>query len=176
MKSSSPLFIFFILILFSSCGSIQTYTDYDEEINYRNLTSFDFYKDMETGFDDLEEKRFKNALKEKLAVLQVEQTTKNPDFKVNFYSEIFQENHRHNIGVNIGTIGRNVSGNIGSRIPINTTKHILSITIEFAHPENNEMFWQGITEAKINPKSTPEEKKKQLEKMLKKLLKDFPPK
>ena len=176
MKYAKYCCFFIFIILLTSCGGIQSYVDYDEDLNYENFSSYNFYQDMETGVDDLEEKRIKSALKENLASDSIFLKNKNPDFKINFYAEIFQKDHRHNIGISIGTIGRNVSGNIGSGIPIHTTENILSITVEFAHPENNELFWQGISERKLNLKASPEERKKQLDKMIKKLFKDFPPK
>lgn len=171
-KSCIVIFLFLLI----SCKGIQSYTDYDDQLNYDLFSSYSFYNDMETGLDDLEEKRIKSAIKENLATDSIFLNDKSPDFMINFYAEIFQQNHRHNLGISIGTYGSSVSGNIGSGIPINSTENILSITVEFAHPDNNELFWQGISEAKINLNSTPEEKRKQLDKMLKKLFKDFPPK
>lgn len=173
---SRYFFIFFGLILFTSCGGVKTFTDYDENLNYSQLKTFDFYDPMETGMDDLDEKRLKKSLKEVLTEEGFEQTGTNPSFMINFYSESYEKKRQHNIGVRIGTFGRNVGGSIGSGIPIKSSENMMVITVEFAKPRNNELYWQGVAEGKLSPKSTPEERSTYFKKAVQKLLKSYPPK
>ncbi|HLS29812.1 MAG TPA: DUF4136 domain-containing protein [Flavobacteriaceae bacterium] len=174
MKRANIL-IFFSLILFTSCGGVKTYTDYDETLDYNQFKTFDFYDPMETGLDDLDEKRLKTSLREVLAEEGFEQQ-EDPDFMINFYSESYQKKRQHNIGVRVGTFGRNVGGSLGSGIPINSSENIINITVEFAETANNELFWQGVAEGKLSPKSAPEERRAYFKKAIQKLLKSYPPK
>lgn len=175
MKNISIL-IFFSLLLLTSCGGVKTYTDYDETLSYEHLKTFAFYDSMKTGMDDLDEKRLQSSLKETLIADGFEFNEEDPSFMINFYGESYEKKQRHNIGVNIGTYGRNVGGSIGSGIPINSSQNMLNITVEFAKPSNNELFWQGVAEGKLNHKSTPEERRAYFKKAVQKLLKSYPPK
>lgn len=175
MKTLNILVVFGLIFL-TSCGGLKTYTDYDETLDYKNLQSFDFYDRMKTGLDELDEKRFNSSLIEVLEEKDFIQKENKPSFLINFYSETYLKKRQHNIGVSIGTYGRNVGGSLGSGIPIKTSENILSITVEFVHPDTNELFWQGIAEGKLNPKNTPQERTAYFKKMIQKLLKDYPPK
>lgn len=168
------ILLLFALILLSSCAGIQTYVDYDEEIDYQAYKSYTYYTEMETGLDELEEKRMFQVLDE---IFQEKgyHSSDSADFKVNLYTEQFQKTSRHNIGLSVGTIGHHVSGHVGSGIPINSTQNMRSITIEIADASTDILVWQGIVEAKAPDHYTPKKKKAFLKKQIQKLLKQFPP-
>jgi len=170
------LFSLFLLIGLTSCSGLQTFTDYDETLDFEELNSFEFFDPLESGMDELDEKRFKSAVADILQEKEVNLSEENPDFKINFYLEAYQKNHQHNIGLSVGTYGRSVSGSVGSGIPIRRTTSRMSITVEFVHYHNHELFWQGVVDAKANLGLNPEERTAYFKKLAKKLLKNYPPK
>lgn len=164
-----------LLATLISCGGIQVYTDYDETLNYDQFHSYNFYKNLETNLDQLDEKRVVEALKGELKQKEFYLDSLQPDFRINVYSDQYKKNKQHNIGINIGTYGRHVGGSIGSGIPIRSSEQIISLTIEFADGKTNELFWQGVTESPISPNIRPEERSDLFKKMIKKVLKKYPP-
>lgn len=165
-------FLFLALLLFS-CGSIQVYTDYDENVRLEEMRSYDFYEDMETGLNDLDEKRVFAALEKELENRNFN-TSDQPDFKINLYTEAYQKHSQNVIGLNIGTYGNHVGGQIGSGIPINSTEDMLRITIEFARASTDELFWQGIVEDSMKPNESPKDREARLAQMIKKLMGKYP--
>lgn len=163
----------FIVLLFSSCGSIQVYTDYDENISWEEMKSYDFYEDMETGLNDLDEKRVFAALEKELENRNFT-TSNQPDFRINLYTEAYQKHSQNIIGLNVGTYGNHVGGQIGSGIPINSTADMLRITVEFANASTHELFWQGIVEDKMKPNESPKDREARLTQMIKKLMAKYP--
>lgn len=172
MKTRLICMLFCFALL--SCGGIKTYTDYDETAEFDQYTSFDFYEDMETGLDTLDQKRFTAALTDALK----EKGLKNkatPDFKINYYSDFFKNEDQHNINIGMGTIGSHVGGNISSGIPLRFKEYIISLTIEFVDAETDELYWQAIGEGKFNPNMPPEKRTEFFKKLAKKAVKDYPP-
>src|SRR5699024_6956053 len=129
-------------------------------------------KDMDTGLSELDEKRFLATLN-KVLKTRGYKTSVQPDFKVNFYSSIYEKEHHNNLNIGIGTIGGHVGGNIAGGIPIKSSTKMLSITVEFVDAQTNTLFWQGVVEGKLNTIRTPADRRKLFEKMTRKLLKDY---
>lgn len=173
MRKYSFLLCFIVVAM--ACGGIKTYQDYDETVNFAQYRNFEFYEDMETGLSDLDEKRFKSAID---SVLEEKDFSNddNPDFKINLYSETYQKDNRSALGIGLGTIGHNVSGNINSGVPIGRLDDMLSLTIEFVDAESNNLFWQGVVEGKFNKSTAGEDRKKIINEMAEKALGHFPPK
>lgn len=168
------ILIIFSFCLLTSCAGIQTYVDYDEEVDFQSYQTYSYYGEMETGLEELEENRLFQILDEALQDKGYS-PSESADFYINFYSDRFQKTSQHNIGLSIGTIGRNVSGQVGSGIPINSTQNIQSITLEIVDASAQILVWQGIVEAKAPDHYAPEKKKAYLKKQIQKLLKQFPP-
>lgn len=175
MKSTLSLFVILLVFSLTSCSSLKTYTDYDETLDLNQFKEFSFYEDMKTGMDDLDEKRFRAVLEEEL-IQKGFKKSEHPSFRIYFYSKSYEKKNRHNIGVSIGTFGRHVSGRVGSGIPITSTDHIQTVTVEFADAKTNTLFWQGVSEENMNRATNPQQKRALYQKMVKKLLKKYPPK
>src|SRR5699024_9696538 len=147
---TKPSLYLLLASLFTASGSIKTYSDFDETLDFSRYQNFALYNDMDTGLSDLDEKRFSAAL---VSVLEEKdfQSSEDPDFMINFYSKVYEENNRNHIGIGIGGGGSHVGGGISGGIPINMRKHIMSLTVEFVDATTNQLFWQGVAEAKFNP-------------------------
>lgn len=175
MKNINLSFILLIAFGLTSCSSIKTYTDYDKSINFKQYSSYSFFEDMETGLNELNERRFSKAVN---AVLQEKGFAQNdhPDFTINYYSEIYRKTNRNNLSIGIGTVGSHVGGNVSSGIPIETNNRMLSLTLEIVDSKKNILVWQGEADAKIKSNLNPKEQETFFKKIAEKILKEFPPK
>lgn len=175
-RSRLPLFVLFTVGVFTlaGCNSIKTYTDYEVTTTFKDYSSFGFYEEMDTGFNELDEKRVASLLTKTMEEMDLK-SGREIDFRINFYAETHEDIQRHNMHIGIGAIGGNVAGNIGSGIPLDSHRKIISLTVEFVDAQTDRLFWQGIVEAKWKPNLTPEERLKFFEKLITKLLKDYPP-
>lgn len=175
MVRYSKIAVLILLIALGACQSFKVYTDYDERMDFKEFSRFNFYPDMETGLDSLDHKRFSEALKNQLETQDMHFSS-DPEFEVNFYAETHREENRHRIGISIGTYGNHVGGNIGSGIPIGSRKDVLSVTVEFIDAQTHNLFWQTVVEARLKQKMTPEQRRDFFYKIAQKALADYPPK
>lgn len=175
-RFQSLFFVLFTLGVFTlvGCNSVKTYTDYEVTTIFKDYSTFGFYEEMDTGFNELDEKRVASLLTKNLEEIDLKADGE-IDFMVNFYADTHDDIQRHNMHIGIGAIGGSVAGNIGSGIPLDSHRKILSLTVEFVDAQTNQLFWQGIAEAKWKPNLTPEERVKFFETLITKLLKDYPP-
>lgn len=164
-----------ILLFTTACSGIKTYVDYDEKTDFEQYTSYSFYKDIDSGLDSLDQKRFMTALKGVMKENNFRFTPEDPDFKINFYSAAYKEDNAQNIGISIGTIGSRVGGNVASGIPIGGQRRFLSITVEFVNAESDILFWQGVAEGKFQRGLPPKKRRVFFQKTLQKLLQNYPP-
>ncbi len=164
-----------LLLTFTACSSIKTYTDYDNTVSFNTYKSYAFYDNMNTGLDSLNQARFTQALTTTLAQKGIEVST-TPDFKINFYSKLEEVTRQQNIGIGIGSYGAHVAGNVTTGIPIRSTKKVLRITIEFADAKTNTLLWESVVEGKYKSGRTPEQRITFYQKMAEKALAEYPPK
>jgi hypothetical protein len=168
------LYFLAISILLISCHSTKVYMDYDENANLNNYRSYDYYIIKGNGLNDLDNKRVLRVLDSIMPKRGFKRNTI-PDFNVNFYAEIYTIENQNNIGIGIGGGNRGVAGGVSSGIPINTSKNMISFTLEFIDGLNKELFWQTIVETQIRDDDTPKERAAFFEKIIIKALEKYPP-
>jgi len=168
--------LFFILLgTLISCGGPKAFYDYDEQMNFEQCKSFSFYTNLNTGLNELDEERFVNSLSQ-ILLAEGYQHQEEPDFKINFYAEFFEQRNNNTIGIGVGGGGGAVGGGVSGGIPIGGgVQQYISITIEFANSLNNELFWQAVVESKLDRQLTPEEREEVFLEIAKKALENFPP-
>lgn len=172
MKAIVPLFCLLLLV---SCNAPKAYFDYDENIDFDQFNSYQFYEDMETGLTKLDESRYEAALKSAMQEQNLNESA-TPDFKVNIYVKSFQKQNNNTIGIGLGAGGGAVGGGVSGGIPIGGVKNYLSLTVEFANADDNELFWQAVVEAKFDPEMNPEERKEFFQEIAEKAIEKYPPK
>ncbi len=148
--------------------------DYDESVNFDLYKNYDYYVIKDNGLNDLDNKRVFRVLDSVLPQKGFKEKTI-PDFNVNFYAEVFTVENQSNIGIGIGGGNRGVGGGVSSGIPINTSKNIISFTLEFIDALTKELFWQTVVETQIKANDTPEERQVFFEKIILKALEKYPP-
>lgn len=158
-----------------ACSGVETVVDYDEEVDFSPYDTFGFYDNMEPGLDSLDIRRINAVLVDELEEKDYSINQEKADLLINYYADTYETENRHNIGIGIGTIGRSVSGNISSGIPLKSHNQYLTLTVELINATNGQLYWQGVVEQKLKPNLKPEERKAFFQKALHKLLKNYPP-
>jgi hypothetical protein len=148
--------------------------DYDEKAELSSYQTFDYYLIRENGFNELDIKRVKKAFDRILGEKNITQETI-PNFSINFYAETYTIENRNNIGVGVGGGNNGFGGGVSSGIPINTSRDMISFTVEFIDALTKELFWQCVVETKIHDTSNPIERQEFLTSIVQKALEKYPP-
>lgn len=163
---------FFILISISllSCSSPRVFTDYASDTDFDKYQEFAFYAIEESGLSQLDEDRVYFSIKDTLTAKGFEEQLI-PDFKINFYAEIFDVVSNSNFGVGIG----GYDGAVGGSVAPQSSKRTIALTLEFADGLTNTLFWQGLVEARFNENLKGKEREEFLRTLVGKLLEKYPP-
>ena len=171
MKQSIILFIGIVLV---SCGSTYVAHDYDEKQDFLAYKTYNFYPQMDSGLNDLDQKRLLEVTE--TAMQEIGYTkSETPDIYINFKTKTIKEPGRNSIGVGVGSGGGGVSIGIGGAIPIGGPLTFLELTTDFVDVKSNELVWQAITEKRFNPNGSPNAHKDFFTKVMKKSLAKYPP-
>jgi hypothetical protein len=148
--------------------------DYDEKADLESYRTYNYYVVEQNGLNDLDNKRVFKAL-DSLMPLKGFQQKKIPDFNVNFYAETYTVENSTNIGIGVGGGNRGFGGVVSSGIPINTSKYMISFTLEFIDGLNKELFWQTVVETPVKDKDNPVEREAFFAEIISRALEKYPP-
>ena len=166
--------IFSLMTILTSCSSTKVFMDYDKDADISKYQTYDYFLVENTGVNELDEKRIIKALDSILNSKALEQKKVIPDFNINFYVETYTVNNQSNIGVGFGGGGR-VGGGVSGGIPINTSKDMISFTLEFFDALTKELFWQAVVETRSKQNDTPTERRAFFYNIVQKALEKYPP-
>ena len=84
MKAINALFVLFFIVFTVSCASIYgVQHDYDKQVDFTNLKTYDWMTIPEkAGIDSLSVQRVKNAVNAELKAKGLMMTSDNPDFLI----------------------------------------------------------------------------------------------
>ncbi len=166
--------VLLLLLLVSSCSSIRVNYDYEKGTDFSKYKTYNYYSDLETGMNELDTKRFLEALDTKLQAkgLSLSET---PDFFINIQSSEFQESQRSTVGVGLGGSGHSVGGGISVGIPIGQSNFNRRIVIDFIDENGKGLFWQAVSDDSYNPKTSPEKREELFKVIVEKVLLQYPP-
>ena len=163
--------IFFLIpIIVFSCSTPRVFTDYASDVDFDKYKEFAFYATEDSGLSQLDEDRVYFSIKDTLLAKGFEEKLI-PDFKVNFYAEVFDVMSNSNFGVGIGGYDTSVGGSISPQ----SSKRTIALTIEFADGLTNTLFWQGVVEARFNENLKGKERVNFLKGLVGKVLAKYPP-
>ncbi|EGV44101.1 DUF4136 domain-containing protein [Bizionia argentinensis JUB59] len=159
-----------LILLVSSCGVTVNY-DYEKGTDFTQYKTYNYFSDMQTGFSELDAKRFFNALETELQIkgLALSET---PDFIIDVKSTTFQNQQSNSVGMGVGTGG----GGVSVGIPIGQGSVSRKIILDFVDGGNQQLFWQGVSREPSSPANTPEARSEQFHNVVKKILDKYPPK
>ena len=166
---------FLLILLVVSCNAPRSFIDYDEQVNFSVITSYNVYPELQTGLSELDQERLIRSLE---AGFKEEGLTPSPqpDILVNVYSEEFLEQSGNSLGIGVGGTGRNVGVGISGGIPLGGPETWLSLTFDIIDAEKDELIWQSVVQSKFDKNASPEERQIIFDRMVAKALEDFPPK
>lgn len=170
-----PLLLFVIALIFFSCGPA-VFIDYDDKQDFSEYTTYQFYPDIDSGLNQLDDKRIMKAID---SVLQQRGFTKteNSRFFINFYASESLERSRSTLGIGVGGGGRNGGVGVSGGIPIGGPVVNQVLTIDFVNArEDQGLAWQAVVEGELKEKATPQQKEAYYYKQISKALSKFPPK
>lgn len=169
---------FFLLflgtIVLTSCGATVG-VDYDQETDFSKFTTYNYYPDIESGLNELDNKRIMQTTD---SLLQQRGFTKSetPQLMINFYAAESVSNSRNTLGIGIGGGGGNVGVGVSGGIPIGGRVINQQLTMDFIDTSRDELVWQAVADGELKEKSTPEQKEAYFATVLSKILKKYPPK
>jgi hypothetical protein len=168
MKASLSLILLSVLLV--SCNSPKVFTDYASDVDFEEYKNFAFYAIENSGLSQLDEDRVYITIQDTLTAKGFKEKLI-PDFKVNFYAEVFNRTSNSNFGIGIG----GYNGGIGGTVSPQNTKRSIALTVEFADGLTNDLFWQGVVEANFNENLKGKEREEFFRILVGKALKKYPP-
>jgi hypothetical protein len=163
---------FFCLFLFS-CGTTVG-IDYDNATDFTQYTTYNFYPDIQSGLNELDDKRIMRVTD---SIMQLRGFSKSdtPQLFVNFFASEVLSNSRNTIGIGIGGGGRNVGGGISGGIPIGGKMINQQLTVDFIDVTKDDLVWQAVADGDYKEKASPRQKEVYYASVIAKILKKYPP-
>lgn len=163
-----------LILVLMGCSASKVVYDYDVKTDFSKYNSYDYFEDVGEGLNELDIKRFTRSLDHVLDSLQLKKADK-PSFYINVISEK-SELVRDDIGIGLGTGGRNVGVGITTGISFGGKKLYEQINVYFVDAQSNTLFWQGVLKVKTRERIKPQKRVEMIKEMVKKVLSKYPPK
>lgn len=170
MKKSFKFLV--LLLLITSCGAIVNY-DYDKNANFSEYKTYNYFTDMKSGLNQLDENRLKAAINMQLKSMGFTKS-ESPNFNIDIQTGEITNNSNSSVGVGLGGTGRNVGGGVSIGIPVGGNRPILEVKIEFVDDNKSGVFWEAITSVS-NIGNTPEKREESFVKLVNKVFEKYPP-
>lgn len=166
--------IILLAVLVTSCASIRVSYDYEKTADFNKYKTYNYYQDIETGFNELDSKRLIKAMDANLQARGFK-LSEVPDFFINIQSQQYHEAQSSSVGVGVGGSGRNVGGGVSIGIPIGQSNINRQIIIDFIDENGKGLFWQSVSESSFSPNASPSTREKKLKAIVEKVLSQYPP-
>lgn len=167
------ILIFLTAVFLSSCGA-SVAVDYDKNTNFSTFTTYNFYPDIKSGLNQLDNKRIMRVTD---SLLQQKGFIKSeaPQVLVNFYAKETVSNSRNTLGIGIGGGNGGVGVGVSGGIPIGGRVINQALTVDFVDASNDALIWQAIAEGELKEKASPQQREAYYEAVVSKVLKKYPP-
>jgi len=162
------------VFLLYSCGATVHY-DYDNTTDFSSFKSYNYYDDIDSSLNELDDKRIMHAT-DSLLQLKGFIKSETPKFLINFFAKELLSDSRSSVGIGIGGGGGNVGVGVSGGIPIGGNMVIQTLTIDFVDTSLDKLIWKAIGEGKIKEKANPSQKEEFYTKMMIEILSEYPPK
>ena len=160
-----------VTITLASCGATVT-LDYDKEIDFTQYKTYNYFQDIESGLNNLDDNRIMFAT-DSLLLQKGFVKSETPQLLINFFSKEFLSNSRNTIGIGIGG-GGNVGFGVSGGIPIGGKVINQTLTIDFIDSGKDALIWQAVVNGELNEKANPQQKEDDYFGIIRKALKAFP--
>lgn len=163
----------FTAMLLVSCGAAVA-IDYDEQIDFSQYQSYNYFPDIESGLNQLDDKRIMQAT-DSLLQRRGFVKSESPQLLINFFAKEYLSNSRNTIGIGIGSGGGNVGVGVSGGIPIGGKVINQSLTVDIVDATNDALIWQAVVEGEFKEKASPTQRETYYFNVLEKALKKYPP-
>lgn len=176
MKHLVIFFSFFILLW--SCNSQKVAVDYDRNIDFAKIQTYEMNEISASGLNDLDQARLYSAIEKNLKFRGVRKAS-NADVQLEIRPrEYVSSKTNSSVGVGLGTgIGRRIGGlggGISVGVPITSKQLNQEYTVSMY--QNNVMIWEGILTLKMPMNASADVKQQSIDKGVSKLFLNYPPK
>lgn len=165
-----------LLIIISSCSSVQVASDYDKNADFNNYKTFAFFK---TGIDkaeisDLDKRRILRAIEAELIAKGFTKSEK-PDLLVSIFTKERQEVNVWNNGYGGFGYGWGWSpfyGNLNHNVTSSTQG---SLYIDLIDAKKKELVWQGKGSGYLSRTSNVDKKEARIKEFVSEIMMEYPP-
>jgi hypothetical protein len=168
------LSVYLISLVLVACGAAVT-IDYDEQTDFSQFTSYNYFPKIESGLNQLDDKRIMQAT-DSLLQRQGFVKSETPQLLINFFAKEYLSNSRNTIGIGIGSGGGNLGVGVSGGIPIGGMVVNQTITVDFIDATNDALIWQAMVEGEFKEKANPIQRETYYFNVLEKAFKKYPPK
>ena len=163
-----------VLVVFFGCATPKILYDYDNQADFNQYKTFQFYDDVLLNINEIEANRILTQL-EKSMIEKGFGLSDDPAIFVDVKLNQF-EAPRNSVGIGFGNYGRHSGINIGGQIPINSNTLTKQFTVDFVDAKTDRLIWQGFYEGNFQTNIKISEKEQLLAEAFQKLLRKYPPK
>lgn len=167
--------IVILAISLAACGPVQVSYDYDKQTNFDNYKTYNYFSDLKTNLNELDDKRLFTQLDSVLESRGFTQA-EHPDFFVDISLSSYETQSSNSIGVGVGGGGGNVGVGVGGGIPIGGRELHQNFLFDFLDGKTQTLFWQAKASGKLKVKSTPQQRKAYFKTLVTKVFSKYPPK
>jgi hypothetical protein len=169
MKSRKFLPLFLLTVLAAGCYPITVTHDYEVDMDFSKLKTFDWMPDPATAINNLPDvitssslidNRVKGAVNSQLAAKGFQLVDRKPDFRVVYYLSVKAK--LRDWGMHYDGRPREIEQG--------------TLVLDFMDPGNMEIIWRGVAKRTLDTNPSPEKIDKNINAAVEKLLANFPPK
>jgi hypothetical protein len=169
------VYMLVLLIAGAGCSVPKVTFDYDKSINFQQFKTYNYFPDMVTGMNELDDKRIVYQLDSTLKSKGLSKSD-NPELYVNIKVTRFQGQSPFSLNVGIGSVGRSGGVGVSGGAPVGTAMFHEEILFDVVHAKRNELIWQARSEKRVRDETTPLKREQYFAEIVTKVFQNFPPK
>jgi hypothetical protein len=184
MKSVQSVSILLLVSVVAACSGITVSQDYDKDVDFSALKTFNWMQDPDVIPDDPSEMsplvatRVRNAIERELGARGISLAENAPDFLIDYNLKVESKISSSNVGTTIG-FGSGGYG-YGGGVVVSTAPDIRqydegTLYIDFYRADDARLVWRGISSQVIDKHDKPEKVTEQINLNVQKILEQFPP-
>jgi len=163
------------MIFAISCSPVSVSHDYDPDINFGRLKTFDwipFPGNVEVN--QLVVKRIQDAVTRGLQAKGLQKSSQNPDFVIVMHGMTEDKLDITDWGYSTGSYYRGGYWGGGHNISVNEYTEG-TLTLDFIDSKSKQLLWRGVAKGTVDPNATPQKRTQRINDAVAKLLEQFPP-
>lgn len=184
MKLIRAISIYLLAALIAGCSGITVSQDYDKDVDFSTIRTFDWKPDSDAAPDDPSEMsplvatRVRNAIQKELSAKGITLDEAAPDILIDYNLKVESKISSSNVGTTIG-FGTGGYGTMGG-VVISTAPDIRqydegTLYIDFYRADDAQLVWRGISSQVIDKHDKPDRVTEQINLNVQKILEQFPP-